>query len=114
VYWVPSAPELYHEDQLPTHPALALAANCEQMLCTRYSRRMIAMVKVRRYDAAAAAAAARERQGFVMDLERLADVLHAPRGAAAAAAGDGGGSSSSASARREKGGAMPKYRGKTL
>ncbi len=53
-YWTPCAPGYYHEEELPKHPAMEMEANCEQMLATRYSRRLIVMRKVRKYDAEAA------------------------------------------------------------
>lgn len=55
VFFFPSAPELYSEDEVPHHPALRLVANCEQPLTPRYSRRLIVMEKVGRYDAQQAA-----------------------------------------------------------
>ena len=39
----------YTEENLPTHPCLRLDANCEQILSTRISRRLITMVKYREY-----------------------------------------------------------------
>jgi tRNA (guanine10-N2)-methyltransferase len=55
-FWVPAAPGFYDSAELPTHPALRRVANCEQVLSGRYSRRLVAMVKVAPYDAASAAA----------------------------------------------------------
>lgn len=46
-FFVPAAPGAYHERDVPAHPALAPVANCEQVLTSRYSRRLIVMEKVR-------------------------------------------------------------------
>ena len=46
VYFLPAAPEVYKEEEVPRHPALRLVANSEQVLTTRYSRRLITMEKV--------------------------------------------------------------------
>ena len=51
VYWIPAAPGFYFEEELPRHPAMVLEANCEQVLTGRYSRRLIVMRKVKKYDA---------------------------------------------------------------
>ncbi|KAK9831589.1 hypothetical protein WJX74_001554 [Apatococcus lobatus] len=56
VYFLPSIPHLYQETILPTHPALKMVANSEQILTQRYSRRLITMQKVAEYDSAAAKA----------------------------------------------------------
>ena len=56
VFFVPAAPGYYFEAELPTHPALAMVANCEQLLSRKYSRRLVVMEKVAPYDAAAASA----------------------------------------------------------
>jgi tRNA (guanine10-N2)-methyltransferase len=44
VFWMPSAPDLYREDELPAHPMLSMVANSEQMVSARYSRRLITLV----------------------------------------------------------------------
>ncbi|KAH7624316.1 hypothetical protein Ndes2526B_g00501 [Nannochloris sp. 'desiccata'] len=54
VYWTPCAPGYYLEEELPKHPAMEMEANCEQVLALRYSRRLIVMRKVRKYDGKAA------------------------------------------------------------
>lgn len=53
VYWIPAAPGFYFDDELPTHPALEIVANCEQVLSSRYSRRLLVLRKTMRYDATA-------------------------------------------------------------
>jgi tRNA (guanine10-N2)-methyltransferase len=53
-YWIPCAPGYYHEEELPQHPAMEMEANCEQLLATKYTRRLIVMRKVRKYDGQAA------------------------------------------------------------
>jgi hypothetical protein len=47
VFFMPASPETYREDQLPCHPMLCLVSNVEQPLQSRYSRRLVTMVKVR-------------------------------------------------------------------
>ena len=46
VYFMPAAPEVYKEEEIPRHPALRLIANSEQVLSTKFSRRLITMEKV--------------------------------------------------------------------
>jgi tRNA (guanine10-N2)-methyltransferase len=46
VYFLPAAPAVYSEEEVPRHPALTLVANSEQVLSSRYSRRLITMRKV--------------------------------------------------------------------
>ncbi len=46
VYFMPAAPEVYKEKEIPRHPALRLVANSEQVLSTKFSRRLITMEKV--------------------------------------------------------------------
>ncbi len=46
VYFLPAAPEVYREEEIPQHPSLRLVANSEQVLNARYSRRLITMEKV--------------------------------------------------------------------
>lgn len=47
VYFLPAAPEVYKEEEIPQHPVLKLTANSEQVLSTKFSRRLITMEKVR-------------------------------------------------------------------
>jgi hypothetical protein len=56
VYFLPATPETYSEAEVPSHPALALVANSEQILTSRYSRRLITMQKLGAYDSVAATA----------------------------------------------------------
>ena len=136
VFWMPSNPELYSPDELPSHPMLQLLHNSEQILTSRYSRRLITMVKVKPYDAAVAAAFKTERRDYVMALERLSEVVYynkeATLAAAAAAAGgssggSNGGSSSEAGGEKQQQqqrqgwqqqnlmpSGMPRFRGKNL
>ena len=46
VYWLPINREDYSEDKLPKHPRLRLDANCEQVLSSHTSRRLIVMTKL--------------------------------------------------------------------
>ena len=45
-YWLPTTSE-YSEHDLPAHPAMRLAYNCEDVLSLKLSRRLITMVKDR-------------------------------------------------------------------
>ena len=42
---------LLQDSQVPMHPMLELVSNCEQLLTTRYSRRLITMQKTQPYNA---------------------------------------------------------------
>lgn len=123
VFWMPSNPELYSEQELPTHPMLQLLENSEQILTGRYSRRLITMVKMRPYDEAVSADWRKQREGYVMALERLSELVYAGTkeeaaaiAAAATAAGDGGGSEAGEQQQQQQQVIMlsgiPKYRGK--
>lgn len=46
VFFIPATPETYDEAEIPTHPALALLYNSEQLLTTRYSRRLLTYQKM--------------------------------------------------------------------
>lgn len=46
VFWVPVIREEYSVDKLPQHPNLRLQANCEQVLSSHTSRRLIVMERV--------------------------------------------------------------------
>lgn len=56
MYFLPAIAGYYDPGEIPGHPALQLVSNSEQVLSTRYSRRLITMEKVRQYNAAEAAA----------------------------------------------------------
>ena len=45
VFWLPVDREEYSEEKLPQHPNLRHFANCEQVLSTHISRRLIVMEK---------------------------------------------------------------------
>ncbi|GFH32218.1 uncharacterized protein HaLaN_31404, partial [Haematococcus lacustris] len=45
VFFMPSTPDTYSAQELPSHPALRLLHNSEQLLTSRYSRRLITMEK---------------------------------------------------------------------
>jgi tRNA (guanine10-N2)-methyltransferase len=111
---MPSSPELYSEEELPQHPMLQLLDNSEQILTSRYGRRLITMVKVKPYDAAAAAEFREQREGYVMALERLTEIVYSSKEelAAAAAAGGSNGSSEGSGQQPVVVPSMPKYRGK--
>lgn len=111
---MPSNPELYSEDELPTHPMLQLLDNSEQILTSRYSRRLITMVKTKPYDGAVAAEFKKQRAGYVMALERLSEIVYSSKEqlAAAAAAAAGGGSEVGQQQQVIMPSGMPKYRGK--
>ncbi|EFJ46403.1 hypothetical protein VOLCADRAFT_62647 [Volvox carteri f. nagariensis] len=76
VYFLPATPETYDKAEIPQHPALELIANSEQILTTRYSRRLITMEKVRPYDAAAAAAYYASHPDPTMSIDKLHDIVY--------------------------------------
>jgi hypothetical protein len=90
VFFLPSSPETYREDELPEHPALELVANSEQALTGRYSRRLLTMVKVTAFDAGADAEWREARRGVVLAIERVADIVWAPAGGLGGEGGGGG------------------------
>ena len=48
VFFLPSVPDSFEpEAELPRHPALVLRYTAEQLLTTRYSRRLVTMEKAR-------------------------------------------------------------------
>jgi tRNA (guanine10-N2)-methyltransferase len=51
VFWLPAADGYYKEEELPCHPSMELIANSEQILTSKYSRRLLTMKKVKTYDA---------------------------------------------------------------
>ncbi len=82
MYFYPALQEVYTPEEVPGHPVLRLVANSEQVLSQRYSRRLITMEKVARYDAAAAADHRRNVTLLTMDAVRedvaLAGELRGP------------------------------------
>ncbi|XP_031757878.1 tRNA (guanine(10)-N2)-methyltransferase homolog isoform X3 [Xenopus tropicalis] len=50
VYWLPVYKPEYTEEVLPRHPCLKLISNCEQMLSSHTSRRLITMEKVKDFE----------------------------------------------------------------
>ena len=77
MYWIPAAQGYYFEEELPRHPAMEMQANCEQVLASRYSRRLIVMRKVRQYDATAAAEYYENIGPPKMALDELRDYVYA-------------------------------------
>jgi tRNA (guanine10-N2)-methyltransferase len=128
VFWLPAAEGLYSEEELPQHPMLQLLANSEQHLSTKYTRRMITMAKSRPYDAAVAAAFKKQREGFVMALDKIPELVYPnragtppPAGAGAAASGSADGQEAATAAgqqqQRLRGpaqGSTRKYMGKLI
>lgn len=104
MFWMPSSPELYSEEELPQHPMLSLLHNSQQVLSSRYGRRLITMVKTRPYDSAAAAAFKQEREGYVMALDRLSELVYAQQ---PVGAGEGG-----AAGEQQQAPSVPKFRSK--
>ncbi|CAM5132645.1 unnamed protein product [Natator depressus] len=50
VYWLPVYRPEYTEEIIPRHPCLKLISNCEQMLSSHTSRRLITMEKVKEFE----------------------------------------------------------------
>ena len=46
VFWIPVNREEYSVDKLPVHPNLKLMANCEQILSSHTSRRLIVLERI--------------------------------------------------------------------
>ncbi|KAG2487107.1 hypothetical protein HYH03_014220 [Edaphochlamys debaryana] len=93
VYFLPATPDTYDPaTEVPAHPALELVANSEQILTSRYSRRLVTMEKVRSYDAAAAAAFYAAHPDPTLAIDRLHDIVYepSPTGEAGAAGGEPG------------------------
>ncbi|KAI3434388.1 hypothetical protein D9Q98_002466 [Chlorella vulgaris] len=86
-YWLPAAPDFYSEEEVPRHPALQLVANCEQLLSSRYSRRLIIMQKVQRYDAAEAEAYFEARGPPVLSIDCIHEHVYKTPAQLAADAG---------------------------
>ncbi|GAX79848.1 hypothetical protein CEUSTIGMA_g7288.t1 [Chlamydomonas eustigma] len=79
VYFFPSAPETYREDEIPAHPALQLVYNVEQILTTRYSRRLIVMEKAEKYDAKKASDHHLSLGEPMLSIDRLHDQVYEQR-----------------------------------
>mmetsp|Transcript_24229 Transcript_24229/g.67365 ORF Transcript_24229/g.67365 Transcript_24229/m.67365 type:complete len:471 (+) Transcript_24229:348-1760(+) len=79
VFWMPSAPGLYEETELPLHPVMRLMHNCEQHLSSRYTRRMLVMQKMRPLDSEAAETWEQQRGDAIMKIniipKRVFEVL---------------------------------------
>nr|XP_047144277.1 tRNA (guanine(10)-N2)-methyltransferase homolog isoform X3 [Hydra vulgaris] len=50
VYWLPVFRPSYSEEIIPKYPGFKLTANCEQVLTTKISRRLITMVKTTKFE----------------------------------------------------------------
>lgn len=108
-YFMPSAPGFYFEEEVPRHPALGMVANCEQMLTTRYSRRLIVMEKIRAYDAAEAAAYFEQRGPPKMSVDDMHEYVYKSPAELAAEAGI-----SLAEHRAAQAARIPRHRGKNI
>ncbi|KAL4439704.1 hypothetical protein ABPG75_002705 [Micractinium tetrahymenae] len=108
-YFMPSAPGFYCEDEVPRHPALEMLANCEQMLTTRYSRRLILMEKVKTYSAAEAAAYFERRGPPRMSIDNMHEYIYKSPAELAAEAGVTLEEHRAAQAAR-----IPRHRGKNI
>lgn len=75
VYFFPATPDTYKEE-IPSHPALKLVYNCEQLLTTRYSRRLIVMEKVLRYSRQEADDHHRKMGPPVLAIDQVHDVVY--------------------------------------
>lgn len=76
VFFLPATPETYNEDEVPCHPCLTLVENTEQLLTTRYSRRLITMQQIKKYSPTEAGEYKRQLEGFVMAIDRLHDIVY--------------------------------------
>lgn len=80
VFWIPAAPGYYNESELPSHPALDLIANCEQLLSGRYSRRLLVMKKMNKFDQLAEDTHYQTKGPPKMALDELRDHVYASKG----------------------------------
>jgi hypothetical protein len=76
VFFLPATPEAYHEEELPVHPVLQMVENTEQPLTSRYSRRLITMVKVARLDEAATTEFKQFRSSFSTGLDQISEQVY--------------------------------------
>uniref|UniRef100_A0A7S3VQJ9 tRNA (guanine(10)-N(2))-methyltransferase n=1 Tax=Dunaliella tertiolecta TaxID=3047 RepID=A0A7S3VQJ9_DUNTE len=76
VLFIPATPETYIEEEIPRHPTLKLIYNSEQILTTRYSRRLITYEKLHAYDAAAAARHHEANPDPTMAIDRIHDIVY--------------------------------------
>ena len=76
VFFLPATPETYREEELPVHPVLQLVENTEQPLTSRYSRRLLTMVKTARHDDAAAAEFKNFRASFTTALDQISELVY--------------------------------------
>lgn len=67
------------EEEVPTHPAFKLVANSEQILSSRYSRRLITMEKVAPYDEVAAQAHLKARGGYQLAIDNVHALVYEAR-----------------------------------
>jgi len=49
VYWIPTT-NTYQPSDIPKHPCFNLISNCEQVINTKWSRRLITMEKITQFD----------------------------------------------------------------
>lgn len=109
VYFFPAAPGFYSDAELAQHPTLQLVANSEQILSTRYSRRLITMQKVRPYNADEAAAYYEQRGPPKMLIDDMHEHVYKRGGDLAAEGG-----LTLAELRAAQVSNMPKNRGKNI
>eukprot|EP00898_Chlorokybus_atmophyticus_P009025 jgi/Chlat1/9123/Chrsp97S00709 len=64
VYMLPAPVEEYTDVDVPVHACFELLHNCEQLVSSKWSRRLITMRKVREYTSEMAAAAAAAKKAF--------------------------------------------------
>lgn len=73
---MPTAPSYYDESELPSHPCLGTVANCEQILCSKYGRRLVIMEKVDTYNEEKALAHWRNVGSPQMKLDQIRDHVY--------------------------------------
>ncbi|KAI7836781.1 hypothetical protein COHA_009361 [Chlorella ohadii] len=109
VYFLAAAPGFYSEEEVPQHPMLEVVYNCEQHLTTRYTRRLITMQKVKRYDAAEAQAFYEARGPPKLAIDDMHDYIYKSPAQLAAEAG-----MSVEEYREQQGLRIPRNRGKNI
>ncbi|GAB4813919.1 hypothetical protein N2152v2_000965 [Parachlorella kessleri] len=81
VYFLPAIPGWHQNGDIPTHPALELVADSEQILGSKYSRRLITMEKAHAYDPLAAQQHHAALGPPRMDIDELREHVYSKAGA---------------------------------
>jgi hypothetical protein len=78
VFFIPAIPDEDSGADLPQHPVLHMVENTEQPLTTRYSRRLITLVKTRPCLQEDQEGFKKAMAGFSMKIDAIAELVYAP------------------------------------